>query len=197
MEKLSQEELNQYLFDRKPAIHSRLIDYEDISISFAKSLKERITGKIKHEDGYKSEELIDISLMSNHYYHMMVSNWRVLCFKNEAFIIKLLKLYKVVTSLVCFVDGLNVRRKGELGIEFPLGPFKNNVFLVQKWMFELLNSLEAFLVKSYFGTEDQDFPIRVYISLALYHEGIDNIGKCLSKLNRNITNDLIYREAEE
>mmetsp|Transcript_2622 Transcript_2622/g.3071 ORF Transcript_2622/g.3071 Transcript_2622/m.3071 type:complete len:162 (-) Transcript_2622:37-522(-) len=97
------------------------------------------------------------------------------------------------------VDGLSIGAAKGAGIILPLTVYKSNIFSIQKWMFETLNNLEAFLSdfknqsmmeinnpSNSIGEKKQNLPTdfnkRIYASLGLYNKGIANIEKSESML---------------
>mmetsp|Transcript_13088 Transcript_13088/g.11569 ORF Transcript_13088/g.11569 Transcript_13088/m.11569 type:complete len:100 (+) Transcript_13088:21-320(+) len=98
MENLTDQNLYDYLFNRKPPVYSRIIDYDEVSINFGKELKIKILAKLNEENELCSD-LIDVASLSNHYFHMLLHNWRIICFSNKDIVDRLLKLYKTISTL--------------------------------------------------------------------------------------------------
>jgi len=153
---------------QKPTFSNSLLEYDEVTLQVSKKLKDYIQSEMDIESELESS-IIDIKELSGHYFHMIVANWKFICFKNTSSICEIMVLYKTITSLVHMFDGLKDNIQG-LKFTCSIKDVKVHVSSTQKWMIWFMNYLEQYLKEYMKSTlkNFSDFPDKIYTSLYLF-----------------------------
>ena len=191
MEQISNDDLVKFMFVRKkggPDLDNKLIDYDELTIQVSKSLKDEICEKVSQSEDEKNS-FVDISKLSGHYFHMIVANWRRICFHNVSSVPELLRSYKATCTLVSMFDGVKHEVQSRLSTPYHFASAKFQIFSMQKWLIMFLNKLEEFLVENHGKPNEpaKDFPDQVYTSYYFYSYSLDHLREIVGRLTLHVS----------